>query len=204
LDPYDDETAWHQIDPKHLWVLDKLILSKHLRYNCGPVGADVEKPGYYIVRPCVNALGLGLCSDKVWIEKDTDDLTPGHFWCEWFDGRHFSVDYEFGKTKMIIEGFKKENTFTRWDKWAKVDDFGAVEKMLSYPKILEPFKKYPQVNVEFIGSKIIEVHFRGNPDFKYDNKEFIPVWEGQDTTPPEGYRYVKCKEIHGRIGAFIC
>lgn len=204
MDDFEDCTTWQTFDPKDLWVLDKLILSKHLEYNCGPVGAEVPKPDYYIVRPCVNALGLGLCSEKVWIEFDTCHLTPGHFWCEWFEGRHLSVDYEYGETKRIIEGFKKEDTFTKWDKWAKVDDFGALERILSLPKILEPFKNQPIINVEFIGNKPIEVHFRGNPDFQYDNKEFIPVWQGQDTTPPEGYEYIECEEMHGRIGAFIC
>jgi hypothetical protein len=29
------------------------------------------------------------------------------------------------------------------------------------------------------------------------------VWEGQDTTPPEGYRYVECPEYNQRIGAFV-
>ena len=200
----DEVDVWDTVDPKHLWVLDKLILSKHLGYVCGPVGVDVPKPDWYIVRPCVNANGLGIGTRKIWIEKNTDYLPSGHFWCEWFEGRHLSVDYKWGLTKLIIEGFKNKNTFTKWDRWSKVDDFGALEKIVSFPKILDEFISWPNVNVEFIGSKIIEVHFRDNPDFRYDNKEFIPVWEGQDTTPPEGYRYVECKEIHGRIGAFIC
>ena len=50
--------------------LDKLILSRKLKYNCGPVGLDVPN-GWYIVRPCVNMLGLGLGAQKVWLEKET-------------------------------------------------------------------------------------------------------------------------------------
>jgi hypothetical protein len=33
--------------------------------------------------------------------------------------------------------------------------------------------------------------------------EFIPVWEGQDTTAPTGFTYKEYPDIHGRIGAFI-
>jgi hypothetical protein len=47
------------------------------------------------------------------------------------------------------------------------------------------------------------VHLRSNPDFDYDNTEFIPVWKNQSVNVPEGYRYVKCPDIHGRIGAYI-
>ena len=46
-----------------------------------------------------------------------------------------------------------------------------------YPNIL----KYERINLEYIGDKLIEVHLRGNEDF-VNNSEFIPVWEGQDTT----------------------
>ena len=88
----DEQDVWNTVDPKHLWALDKLILSKHFGYVCGPVGVDVPKPGWYIVRPCVNAIGLGLGAQKLWIDKSTDDLPGGHFWCEWFEGRHLSVD----------------------------------------------------------------------------------------------------------------
>jgi len=201
----DEQDVWNTVDPKHLWALDKLILSKHFGYVCGPVGVDVPKPGWYIVRPCVNANGLGLGAQKLWIDKVTDDLPSGHFWCEWFEGRHLSVDYKWGLTKLIVEGFKKEDTFTRWDKWAKVDDFSALEKIVMFPKQLDEFIHWPVINIEFIGSKVIEVHFRDNPDFRYDNDEFIPVWDNEpiDYPFPKGYKYIECPEIHGRVGAFI-
>ena len=70
----EEDKVWKTIDPEHIWVMDKLILSKKLGYNCGPVGIDVPTPGYYIVRPCVNALGLGLGAQKVWLEKETMHL----------------------------------------------------------------------------------------------------------------------------------
>ena len=65
----DEENIWMNADPDDLWVFDKLILSKKLGYACGPVGTNVPKPDWYIVRPCVNAIGLGLGAQKVWIDN---------------------------------------------------------------------------------------------------------------------------------------
>jgi len=193
-----EDLVWKTIDPMDMWVLDKLILSKRLGYNCGPVGLDVSVPGYYIVRPCVNMLGLGLGAQKVWLDKDTTHLPVGHFWCEWFDGRHLSIDYQNGKQVLAVEGHKPETTFTKWDHWVKVSD------RIKFPTVLEEFKeKYECINCEFIGKKLIEVHFRKNEDFNNNIVHFIPVWEGEDTTPPEGYRYIEYPDVHGRIGAFV-
>ena len=124
-------------------------------------------------------------------------LPHGSFWCEWFEGRHLSVDYRYGEQWVCVEGFKKKNTLIKWDKWVKTDD------VVPLPKVLEQFKNKPIINCEFIGGKLIEAHFRSNPDFPDNRKEFIPVWEGQDKNPPEGYQYIDYPDVHGRIGAFI-
>ena len=47
------------------------------------------------------------------------------------------------------------------------------------------------------------MHFRHNVDFEGDRQEYLPVWKGQSTKAPEGYKYIKHPDIHGRIGAFI-
>jgi hypothetical protein len=193
-----EDLVWKNIDPDHMWVLDKLILSKKLGYNCGPVGLDVDIPGYYIVRPCVNMLGLGLGAQRIWLENDTTNLPVGHFWCEWFDGRHLSIDYHKGKQVLAVEGHKPATTFTKWDHWVKVAD------RIKFPSILSEFvNTYDYINCEFIGKKLIEVHFRKNEDFNNDIVHFIPVWEEESTTPPEGYRYIDYPDVHGRTGAFV-
>ena len=56
---YDEVKAFSQIETEDLWVLDKLILSKKLGYKCGPKGIDVPNRGRYIIRPCVNIMGMG-------------------------------------------------------------------------------------------------------------------------------------------------
>ena len=75
-----EDRVWKDIDPNHIWVMDKLILARKLGYACGPVGLDVPKPGWYIVRPCVNMQGMGLGAQKVWIEDLTIHLPIGYFW----------------------------------------------------------------------------------------------------------------------------
>ena len=197
-----EDLVWKTLDPEHLWVMDKLILARKLGYNCGPVGLDVPRPGWYIVRPCVNMQGMGLGAQKVWLEDDTTHLPIGYFWCEFFTGRHLSVDYAYGLPKLTVEGFKQEDTFMEWDKWVKVDDWPAIECCLHFPKILDEFIHWPIVNCEFIGGKLIEVHFRQNEDFTEGMTEFIPVWEGQSTEPPEGYTYRPYPD-QKRIGAFV-
>ena len=59
------------------------------------------------------------------------------------------------------------------------------------------------INCEFIGNNLIEVHFRYNTDFQWNNNEYIPVWT-KDVPVPDGYRFVEDKEpVAGRVGAFI-
>ncbi len=192
-----EDIYWKTADADEIWVYDKLILSRKLGYKCGPAGIDVPEPGWYIVRPCVNVMGLGLGAKKMHLPQYTIDLDPGYFWCEWFEGRHLSVDYEYGKQVLCVEGFKSEETFTHWDKWIATTD------QIPFPKVLEQFTNKANINCEFIGDKLIEVHFRSNPDFEQNIIEFIPVWKGQSIDPPTGYRYIDYPDVHGRIGAFV-
>jgi len=76
--------------------------------------------------------------------------------------------------------------------------------VIPFPKLLHSIS-YPHkwINCEFIDGNLIEVHLRRNEDFDEHTEHFIPVWEGQDTTPPEGYTYREYPDVHGRIGAFI-
>ena len=195
-----EDIAWTNTDIEDLWIYDKLILSKKMGYVCGPTGVDVPQDGFYIVRPVTNIVGLGIGAYEQYltVEGWTDHLQPGTFWSEIFEGDHLSIDYEWGEPILNIQGFRYPESFVRWKKWIKV------EQTVELPDILKPMaKKYQFMNCEYIGGKLIEVHLRKNPDFEFDNVEFIPVWEGQDTTPPKGYRYVDCPEYNQRIGAFV-
>ena len=198
-----EDLVWKSINPDHIWVLDKLILSKKLGYNCGPTGIDVPQPGWYIVRPCINAMGMGLGAQRIFIEKETMHLPLGYFWCEWFDGDHYSVDYlpEYGTKILTVKGTKEsKEELVKWCKWEKVNH----KKEHKIPNLLFPIiLNYYRINLEYIGNKLIEVHFRENEDFKNSISEFIPVWEGQETTPPDGYKFINYEDVGGRIGAFV-
>ncbi len=195
-----EDTAWLNTELDDLWIFDKLILSKKLGYVCGPAGVDVPQDGHYIVRPITNCVGLGLGTSIEYLTvKDwTDHLDPGKFWCEIFEGDHLSIDYEWGKPILSVQGYKSKDTFTKWDKWTKVQQF------IELPDLIKPLaKKYQHMCCEYIGGKLIEIHLRRNPDFDWGNTEFIPVWHGQNTTAPEGYKYIDYPELHGRVGAWI-
>ncbi len=43
---------WNRILPQHLWIYNKLFLSRRLGYTCGPMGLEVPEPGFYVISPC--------------------------------------------------------------------------------------------------------------------------------------------------------
>ena len=166
---------WNHIHSQDLWVYNKLFLSRVLGYTCGPVGTTVPQPDFYIVRPMMNLLGMGRFARKEWIEKYTDTFHPGEFWCEIFEGEHLSVDFYRQKAELVVLGTRDaEEPYYKWKKWEKID------RNFDFPEILKNLKgDYDWINCEFIGNKLIEVHFRQNPDFRYGNSVAIPVWDDE-------------------------
>ena len=172
----NDVDVLNFIDPDDLWIYDKFILSKKLGYYCGPAGTVPQKPGEYIIRPCVNfqMMGVGAKVEKVYQYGSELDIPAGYFWCERFYGRHLSFDYQYGKQVLSVEGFRQDpNRLDRFSKWQKTKD------VLTLPDFLCIItEKYEWLNVECIGNKIIEVHLRYNDDFRgHDSDEIIPIWQ---------------------------
>lgn len=196
---YCEETAYKNCDIEDLWIFDKLILSKKLGYNCGPVGVDVPKAGYYIVRPCVNLLGMGIGAKLLFIESSTDHLTAGHFWCEVFTGDHLSFDYVNSTQKLCVRGIKEKGDFSNFKYWVKIEN-----KELDIPDFIkEIMSKYKYVNIEAIDGNIIEVHLRNNPDFADHNSDIaIPVFKGEVLSIPNGFRYIESEDAN-RVGFLI-
>jgi len=178
----DDVDVFDSIAPDDLWCVDKLILSKKLGYVCGPAGV-VPPPGKYIVRPIMN---LRMMSVGARIQcLDSDSIPDGYFWCELFAGRHLSFDYHWGKQTLAVEGFRTEPTrLDRFSHWTRMDqDF-------KLPEILQTVAdRYEWFNVEVIGDRVIEVHFRYNDDFaNHDATTIIPVWSDEFYHSPAGDR----------------
>ena len=102
-----------------------------------------------------------------------------------FTGRHLSFDYFRGKQVLAVEGFRNDplrlDRFSRWTK---------IEETFKLPKILQDIAdRYPWFNVEVIGDKVIEVHFRYNDDFaNHDANTIIPIWKDEFYSSSAGDR----------------
>jgi hypothetical protein len=71
---------------------------------------------------------------------------------------------------------------------------------VEFPEILNNLKgDYEWINCEFINGHLIEVHFRRNPDFRYNNSVAIPVWDDEKV---ENMDFVKDNEYF-RKGFYI-
>lgn len=187
----DDVEAYNRYPLLRRWY-NKLWLSEELGYNCGPSGIAPKISGWYIVRPIMNLHGMGLGAKKVWIDADDRSKVPlGYFWCEWFDGRQYSVTYEWnGYWKPIScwEGVKSETDLYRFSKWTRKDFYPEIGSF--YDEIADC--NVDKINVEFIEKNPIEVHLRTSPDPDYD--ELIPVWQNDnylvDNLKEKGYSYI--------------
>jgi len=196
----NDLEVWQTCPVEDLWVFDKLLLSKMLEYTCGPKGVSVPKSDTYIIRPCVNLLGMGRGAYFKELNKDTSEIEDGHFWCEVFSGRHLSFDYVDGEQILCVEGIKQQgDPIYRWREWKKTND------VFPLPDLLKPLvSRHKCMNLEVIGDKIIEVHFRLNSNWKdADYSSIIPFFEGDETPKGlEGYTY-KSDPNFKRLGFFV-
>ncbi len=194
-DPTDE---WRAIHEEDLWVYNKLILSRRLGYICGPTGCSVPYSGHYIIRPSINLLGMGRFSRIEWIESNTDHLHPSEFWCEIFEGEHISVDFNQKESKLVVLGERNiNNPLYKWKRWSKID------KKVNFPNILHRLKgNYDWINCEFIGNKLIEVHFRQNPDFRYGNSIAIPVWKDENVEKLDNFCFIS-DEDYLRKGFYV-
>jgi hypothetical protein len=195
---FDSKDEWKSIHEEDLWAYNKLILNTRLRHLCGPTGMSVPYSGNYIVRPSINLLGMGRFSRIEWIDKDTDHFHPAEFWCEIFEGEHMSVDFYKKKSQLVVLGERDNgDPLYKWKKWYKID------RKVEFPEVLNDLKgDYEWINCEFIGNKLIEVHFRRNPDFRHDNTVAIPVWRNDRPQRMEGLTFIDDKD-YLRRGFFV-
>jgi hypothetical protein len=168
-----DTDIFDSIGTDDLWCVDKLILSKKLGYTCGPAGIP-PVPGKYIVRPIVNLKMMSVGATIQYL--DSDSIPDGYFWCEIFTGRHLSFDYHWGKQTLAVEGFRTDPTrLDRFSHWTRIND------IFTLPEVLQTVAdRYEWFNVEVIGNRVIEVHFRYNDDFaNHTATTIVPVWQDE-------------------------
>lgn len=177
MDVYDDD-AWIAY-PHHRGWFNKLELSLHLGYTCGPCGVAPDCDGEYVVRPIYNLEGMGIGAFKAFIEAgDASRVPPGSFWCEWFEGDHHSVDYQWRDGWHPVstwQGFNDPDDLSRFSRWVRS------EWSTPLPSIFDVLADCGTINVEFVGGQIIEVHLRPSPD-PIASRVLIPVWA--DTESP--------------------
>lgn len=182
------------------WVFNKLALAESLGYSCGPVGEEVDYPGWYCVRPVMNLKGMGEGARIEWIDCSTDHLPAGYFWCERFRGEHISVDYIGDQPVLAVLGKTIPRDCSRFSIWEKI----GLSRSPCVPSLLSPILAHSEfTNIEYIGGKVIEIQFHHNADFRWGNDEAIPVYSSQEKPPRgQGWKYVNAPDGE-RLGLFI-
>jgi len=183
MDIINDVDVWSTIPIQHLWIYDRLILSRRLGYQAAPAGIPVPSASWYIVKPITNLRGMARGAHRVWLEPDlTDSVPDGSFWMPWFRGRHISVDYHWGQQELAVEGFRRGDRLDRFTRWCRVRD------EISLPPCLEPVAQDLEwINVEYIGGLAIEAHARYNDDFRNHHSDKIyPQWRDEPVEQPPG------------------
>ena len=178
-----DIDVWSTVPTRHLWIYDRLILSRALGYVAAPAGIPVPEPGWYMIKPITNLRGMGRGAQRVWLTADLSDAVPdGHFWMPCFEGRHISVDYHWGEPVLTVEGFRDSDRLDRFCRWCRVAD------VLPLPTCLMMVAQDLEwLNVEYVGGQAIEVHARYNDDFRnHDGDEIYPQWRDEPVTQPMG------------------
>ena len=180
----EDFEAWDAYPQYRCWF-DKLYLAQSLGYYCGPSGYAPTKSGMYIVRPTYNLSGMSAGAFITHIDAgDVRKVPPGYFWCELFNGDHISVEYSaIGPTHLpqcAWLGEKSDKDPIRFVRWRLVNE------LIPLPEPFASMIDVPNMNAEFIGGRLIEVHFRQTPDPEYS--EFIPVWSDNEDIV---YRYIQ-------------
>lgn len=193
----EDYQAWEAY-PDYRWVFNKLELSLRLGYHAGPAGIPVDKTGWYIVRPVYNPYGMGIGAHKKWLSVDDADamsdhkhIPPGYFWCEWFEGAHYSIDYKH-KTKWVpinaTQGFHyNDDNLTKFQSWRIIEP-----PNIELPKWVHDID-VEELNIEFKADKITEIHLRSGNDIALLGNigtEFYPIWQGDDYKHLEHLEFV--------------
>lgn len=168
--------------PHHRKWFNKLYVAELFGYDCGPAGLSPTKDGTYVVRPIYNLSGMGVGAHVKEIKAGEDAVPAGYFWCEYFDGPHYSADYVWQYDRDMVngkwlqpwkgsscwEGTNMPINLTKFVEWKRTDYIPKV------PDELVCLRDVKHINVEFIGDRVIEVHLRENADPHFSH--IIPVW----------------------------
>jgi len=171
----DDAEAWIAFPQYHHTIFNKLWLAETMGYNCGPAGLPIPANGMYVIRPIYNLDGMSKDSYISFFCAGSDNLHPGTFWCECFEGPHVSVDYQVNwytrkpscLWSEVVMGVKAEGSTRKFTRWLKKPSDSFVYGTSLPPKLIPHLEDFGGVfNIEYIGENPIEIHLRGSQDFK--------------------------------------
>ena len=192
----DDIEAWGKY-PQHRWIFNKLELALKLGHKAGPACVPVEKTGLYVIRPVYNLYGMGIGAKVINIStndnqniKENDLIPPGYFWCQFFNGNHYSIDYKRTDAPSgsvfawepfhCMQGFNKRNNLVKFERWVvcEIPEFAN-----DVPRFLYGLDGVDFLNIEYKNNKIIEIHLRTGNDIAHNfdiGEGLWPVWKGSE------------------------
>ena len=211
----EDHQTWeaHKSKKSFRWLFNKLEVALQQNLHAGPAGTAPQHNGIYVHRPVYNVYGMGIGAKKFFYHREEDSenfinhavVPPGHFWCEWLEGPHYSIDYQVRedfKTWQVVSIWEgehyNETNLTKFKQWRKLPTSEAPSVYL-LPLRLPWFgtsaqiwdrESVPGFNVEMRNGKIVEVHLRhGNDTLDHlpVGAVVTPVWEDMDI--PEGVEF---------------
>ena len=194
----EDYQAWEEY-PQHRWVFNKLEVALKLGYKAGPACVPLPKTSNTlfkaIIRPIYNLYGMGISAKVKTFRPMIDNefivnhgyISPGHFWCEYFEGTHYSIDYKrtdqpkgslwAWEPFCTMVGEKEESNLTKFTKWEVVNP-----PRLTLPRFICEIDDVEFLNIECIDDKIFEIHLRTGNDVlhrKPVGTEAIPIWDDE-------------------------
>lgn len=195
----NDMQAWEAY-PEYRWVFNKLELALRLGYQCGPACVSIKKAGDYIVRPIYNLRGCGIGAKKLFLDPKihAEDMIlhkfipPGYFWCEYFVGNHFSIDYKRENNQWIpfsamIGTHENEDNLVKFEVWEKIEI-----PNLKLPNFIQNID-VEYINVESKNDKIFEIHLRpGNKEI-WDlpmGSKLHPLWDDDIKNDRESLKFL--------------
>lgn len=187
----------YQKYPHHRKWFNKLWVAELFKYDCGPNAVPPSKDGTYVVRPIYNLSGMGVgATVKELKAGDKKTVPPGYFWCEFLKGKHYSANYKWkvdhitgGEWEGVScwEGTNMPINLSKFTEWKRSEYIPEV------PAELKELYDVKEINVEFKGNQVIEVHLRTSSDPDYDH--FIPVWKSDEGRVSHylmhGFKYIE-------------
>lgn len=160
--PTSDEVAW-TVNKDHNWVYNKLAVAASQNIPCGPVGAaPTEYP--VIIKPITNLSGGGIgafvCHTTAEYSKIVD--AAGCFWSRYAFGNHYSIDLIVlnGEVQLSITFVGEKLQLGLFDYWHLVETPADLLVKLQQWVDKHLFDYTGCLNVEVIGTQIIEAHLR--------------------------------------------